>query len=120
MQVISPRPPTAPGIFCQHQQRCRLGQGALLSTQFALQHLVLALQCLELGLRLAPLLRSLRVGAAAKGFAPWAQLMLEQALLATPGVQGLTAEAMAFLQGQQTLSGAPLAGPAGFGEGLLG
>ncbi|AVO43584.1 hypothetical protein C6571_19405 (plasmid) [Simplicispira suum] len=63
-----------------------------------------------------PLLQSLRIGAAAKGFAPCAQLMLEQALLATPSVKGLTVEAMAFLQGQQALGGAPLAGRQALGK----
>jgi len=51
-----------------------------------------------------------RVHGGTEGIAPLLELVLEQTLLATRGVQRTTGQGMAFLQGQQALCGAPLAG----------
>jgi len=65
---IRPRPPTAPDIFLEHQQRCGFSQRFILAIQVALQLLV----------RLAQLLRLLATphsGRGAKVTAPLRQIM---------------------------------------------
>ena len=53
----------------------------------------------------------------AEGIAPLGQLVLEQALLAAPGVQRGPLQTVAFIQSQQPLNRGPLAGGYVVGQG---
>jgi hypothetical protein len=75
-----PRPPTAPGIFLQYQQRSSLRQSFVLAAQLPLQLIVFALQLTQ-G---AQVLFGAALTCCTKGIPPSLQLVGVQALLAAP------------------------------------